>query len=656
MQTLVAFAFEHDVASERIEQGLRRVRNWYDRLWASEPQSNTVVAGRVGLALWSDPEDECRWPSWWEGENEVVASLYAPLGYQEVLGAGQPLSDAPRALARSLGADPEAVLKLTPPFVLAHLDRGSASLAVHTDGLGIGRWFETRTAEGWFWSNRPLAALLFAGRRAEADPLAWRRMAACDWPMGDATPYRGVRCLPAATRIVAGPQGCVTSSLDLEAHLVMRRTPLSPSSVAATADALQAVARSVSSLWPRTPVLSLSGGRDSRLVVAAFVAAGLEVKLKTYETTEGEVATARELVSRLDGRVEHEIAAPSTGRRRRDRYGAYRRALRWHDVGEGLRPSVYLKDAAPAKVLQHRRALVCGIGGEFAHAPAHPSDVARLEKLPPERRLRAFAESLGTFFVLPHGLSTQAREETHEQIWAVLTRAEATGVTDSKLFDWFYADERLRRWGMGGESAGRAIPLLTPQFVSVASGLTTAEANANALHRALINQLVPQWSDIDFYHATLRERLAAKRRRLWQEADQPLLSEIVADPTDWADAFDVEQVQAVWADALAGRAAGRDELLLQRVIWRAAFSDHLRAVNGEELSSRASWTPAPPAQSDAAQSQTTQSSTPPAGRPRRRWTRHRWVNRLTVAANDSRIARRVARTGVGRRLRRVLGV
>jgi hypothetical protein len=654
VQTLVAFAFDREVPQGRIETGLRRVESWYGRLWSAPPVTTTATADRLGLALWSDPQDECRWPGWWHGHHEVVASIYAPLGYEELLSESVALDDAPRALARELGADPSRIVRLTPPFVLAHLDRATPALSLHTDGLGIGRLFEVRTAEGRFWSNRPVAALLFAGRRAEADPLAWRRMAACDWPMGDATPYLGVRCLPAATRIVAASTGVEERTLNVSAHLVATRTELNSRSVEETAGALQTTAASVSRLWPRPPVLTLSGGRDSRLVVASFVAAEMEVKVKTYADVDGEVATARELVSRLNGRatgrVEHEVADPAARRRRRDRDGAYRRARQWHDVSDGLRPSVYLRNAVPRTLLQHRRVLVSGVGGEFAHAPAHPADIDRLERLPLDRRIAAFANSLATFFVLPHGLTEQARRDATEQIEAVLAHAVGNGVTDSKLFDWFYTDERLRRWGMAGESTGRVMPLLHPQFVAVASGQTTAEANANTLHRALIEKLVPEWSDVPFFHATLRQRVKAKHRRPWQEVDRELLSEVIDDPGDWADAFDVDQVQAVWSQALAGRAAGRDELLLQRVIWRASFSDHLRALNGEQLSARATWAPAvqsaPPSRSAERRTR---------GR-RHRVSRHRWMNSVVVALQESRVARRIARTSVGRRLRRRLGV
>ena len=106
------------------------------------------------------------------------------------------------------------------------------------------------------------------------------------------------------------------------------------------------------------------------------------------------------------------------------------------------------------------------------------------------------------------------------------------------------------------------------------------------LHRALIERLVPAWASVPFFSATLKQRNAIQHQRLWEETDVDLLSGVIADGDDWGDGFDVAQVQDIWRGALAGRAAARDELLLQRVVWRAAFTDHLAAVDAEPVPQR----------------------------------------------------------------------
>lgn len=657
MQTLVAFAFDDAaVRPERTRAGLERVEQWYARLWATQPRAHHRSHQGLGLALWEDPAEQCRWPAWTERAERTVATLHIPLGHERLVDqtAGAGLDLAPLALVEHLRRRPDEVRRLPPPFVLAQLDAAGAELTLLTDGLGLGRLHEVRTAEGRFWSNRPVAALRFAGLRAEADVEAWRRMAACDWAMGDLTPYRGVSVVPAATQVTATPDGVRRSSLDVLSELVRhRRDPLTPASVELTAAALADVASSVSTAWPEAPVLSLSGGRDSRLVVAAFVAAGRPVGLRTYGGDAGEIETARRLVGLLPGGAEHEVTTPAAQRPGRRRAGAYARARQWHDVAEGLRPSVYLRSNAPRRLLHHSPPLVAGIGGEFGHAPGYPDDVEQLEQLPLERRLDAYARSLQAKVTLPRGVAPDAVEAAARQIRAVVDHAAERGVTDAKALDWFYADERLRRWGMAGESTGRVLPLLVGEFLAAALGLSTAQSRASALHTALIERLVPHWAGIDYYSATLRQRQAVQQQRLWEESDADLLADVVHGPGDWGEAFEVPRVQAIWRRARAGKAGPRDELLLQRVVWRAAFTDHLAAVNAEPAVVRDRVVLAKPAAGPTVTKPAApRKVTPAQPAPARRRSP---VLVLATWANDVPLARRLARTALGRRIRRFLG-
>ena len=80
-----------------------------------------------------------------------------------------------------------------------------------------------------------------------------------------------------------------------------------------TAEALQDVARSVASLWPGRPTVDLSGGRDSRVVAAAFLKAGVDLKLNSYGAVPGELQVAESLVQALPFEVEHTTTPQDTG-------------------------------------------------------------------------------------------------------------------------------------------------------------------------------------------------------------------------------------------------------------------------------------------------------------------------------------------------------
>lgn len=63
--------------------------------------------------------------------------------------------------------------------------------------------FELRLPDGCVWTNRPVAALLFAGVPAVASSRGWTFAAACGWFMDDSTPYDGVLAVPGPAHIVA---------------------------------------------------------------------------------------------------------------------------------------------------------------------------------------------------------------------------------------------------------------------------------------------------------------------------------------------------------------------------------------------------------------------------------------------------------------------
>jgi hypothetical protein len=58
------------------------------------------------------------------------------------------------------------------------------------------------------------------------------------------------------------------------------------------------------------------------------------------------------------------------------------------------------------------------------------------------------------------------------------------------------------------------------------------------------------------------------------------------DPQAWGDGYDVAAVQGGWRSLRIGEPSKGAERLLQRVVWRAMFTDYLAEVNGEEPPTR----------------------------------------------------------------------
>ena len=72
-----------------------------------------------------------------------------------------------------------------------------------------------------------------------------------------------------------------------------------------------------------------------------------------------------------------------------------------------------------------------------------------------------------------------------------------------------------------------------PAFVRAAATQTAAQSTTNALHDPLIARLTPAWADIPYFHATLRQRGAARRPKLWEQ-DPDRLATVIATPTTGA--------------------------------------------------------------------------------------------------------------------------
>ncbi|TDD45945.1 hypothetical protein E1263_37575 [Kribbella antibiotica] len=187
MEILVAYAFHRPDSAARAAEGAARVQAYYAdaaKLAGHDGSTN-------GLHLWGPSAH-------WEQRGTVrVASLHAPVDYEVV-----------EAVRRT----PEAFTDLAPPLTMVVLD--DDRLELFTDSAGLGQLFQVRLPDGWVWSNRPVAALLFAGVAATASPRGWAFAAACGWFMGDSTPYEGVLAVPGATHIVADGKRQTTTRIE----------------------------------------------------------------------------------------------------------------------------------------------------------------------------------------------------------------------------------------------------------------------------------------------------------------------------------------------------------------------------------------------------------------------------------------------------------
>jgi hypothetical protein len=590
MQTLVAYAFDESAIADRAAAGLKRVAEHYDPLWPVPVRRYGRDLGRTGLHVFDEAESPWRWPSWAESADLCAATLYLPLGYERVVGDVEP-EGAALPLAKALSARPAAVLELTAPFVVAALDPVGGELSLHTDGIGVGRLFELRFPGGWVWSNRPAAACRFADVYAEPDRAGWRTFAASGWFMGNSTPIDKVTAVPGGAVVRYRPDagGRQMTRLDAVAAWAEagRGDALAKDRVEASAEALRGFGRSLKRMLHGTVSIGLSGGRDSRLVAAAMIAADVDLVLQTNGAEHGEADVAEHLVSLLPAqrRPEHVVNRPKAGE------GGQVHAvskdtelipnvLRWHRAQEGLRPATSLATGAPAALTRADYIAVSGAAGEIARGYYYPPDHQQIAALPTAQRLDAYTAKLSRRILRRPGISAAALQTSEEAVRATLLAAVSGGLTDARMLDYFYADERTRRWGTVAERTGTVVPLLVPEFVQAGFGLTAAQRQQDALHNVLIARLVPQWADQAYYKPPTGTVEAPLRPRLGHAPDREHVTRILTATGAWTDGYDQPAVLATWRRLLDGVGDHNDEQLIQRVLWAAVFEDYIAEVNG----------------------------------------------------------------------------
>ena len=208
--------------------------------------------------------------------------------------------------------------------------------------------------------------------------------------------------------------------------------------------------------------MDLGGGRDSRVVAAAFLSAGVDLRLNSYDAVPGELQVAESLVRALPRTVEHVVSRKPPGGTVRPQpvkpqpLELVERARRWHRYAEGLRPASYLFHAPPKNLTAVDHLVIGGAGGEVAHGHFYPADMYCSSTNSAATGTACLRQPPANPADADRGrLAEPARAAVGEQIERVLLTAVHGGIQNATMLDYFYVVERLRRWvrrGSGAES------------------------------------------------------------------------------------------------------------------------------------------------------------------------------------------------------------
>ena len=546
------------VDEERIVEALRTAGAAFPELDAKTLERGTSADGRLAFAAIAHAP-----------ERTAPRTPFARSGDQVVVYDGLPLPvyDARELLERWDELELEGV------FSALRIDLARGHAEPRLDVFGMAKLFRATRADGYILSNSVEAVRLLTGASA-IDPIGVASMLGFGWAAGGRTLLDDVR-------LVEGP---------VAPYSVVPRATTSSLTAHDVAESLTALARGTAEINPLT--CGLTAGRDTRVVLAIALAAGLDVDYYTSgHDTDVDVVLARDLAAAFG--LRHELVTPRVP----DDWGAATSAFSAQTDGlasfwivadwvehQGMTGPVGLKLWGPGGEIG--RAGNIGLTIPFgATTPGLRSSV-EVQRRILHRKVAGFG-----------GLVTRdAVEMTRDYLDRFIADRLQEGWRPREVSEAYYGFERVRYWASAGvRRASVATDLWSPfvsrDFIRYCLSLTPQERTVEAPHWRILGALDERLRDHRFEYPwrpqrprlssamvgrdVLRKALARVTRRgasgepgpppfglEWIEAGLPQLREL-AGSSPQADVWhfvDRARLQSLLAGPPEGRAAAAEGL------------------------------------------------------------------------------------------------
>jgi hypothetical protein len=358
-------------------------------------------------------------------------------------------------------------------------------------------------------SDRAMWAASVAGRLGDYDPLhACALLGGPGFPLGGVTPFGRVYALEGATSaevLACQLQAWPATSGHLAAgDPAIAGVLASDSAVGGPAGSARVAAALIAAVAPlRTlaePVeLSLTGGKDSRLVLAALVRAGVPVRAKTHGFPQHpDVAVAAEIARRLG--IEHAVREPATPDKKIDVATRIRATVLVADGMLSAFENVGRPDHSPGLVVT-----AGGHGGELLRggyaesAAAIPDDSGAIAYAKRSARGAELLRRLTTRHVSLLRPGPAARYLASLAPWTTATLARGP----LQALDDFYLENRAGRWSAAARQAyllreNLVQPLFDDAVVRAVREVPLAGRVSGGLADAVLRLLCPELADIPY--------------------------------------------------------------------------------------------------------------------------------------------------------------
>jgi len=290
--------------------------------------------------------------------------------------------------------------------------------------------------------------------------------------------------------------------------------------------------------------LSLTGGKDSRLVAAALVAAGVPVVARTHGFADHpDVVVAAEIARRLG--IEHIVRTPAAPGQQVDVLGRIRATVLVADGMLSAFENVGRTDPAASTVITaggHGGELLRGGYAETAGRSGGGSAGGVRAALAPARRAARSAEMLRR--LTAKHLSLLRRGPAAGYVASVAPWSVALARGPLHALDDFYLVNRAGRWSAAARQAyllrERLVqPLFDDQVVLAARAVPLADRISGALSAAVLAELCPALTDVPLAGKPPAGAAPFDWRRQYGDAIAALLRDYTLDHGTVGGLFDV---------------------------------------------------------------------------------------------------------------------
>jgi hypothetical protein len=340
-------------------------------------------------------------------------------------------------------------------------------------------------------ADRAAWAAWAVSRLDDHDPLHVCALLNPGFPLGSVTPFTGVSAVGPSTTLRL-LDGAVTRS---------GAPGAGPAGAGGARDVAEGLVAAVAPLRDAgAPVeLSLTGGKDSRLIAAALVKAGVPVVARTHGFADHpDVVVAAEIARRLG--IEHVVRTPAAPGQRVDVLGRIRATVLVADGMLSAFENVGRPDPAAAPALT-----AGGHGGEllrggYAETAGRRGASGGLRAaLSPARRAARSAELLRRLTTKHLGLIRPGPAAAY--VGSLASWTPPLAVHPMRTLDDFYLVNRAGRWSAAARQAyllrERLVqPLFDDRVVLAARTVPLADRVSGALSAAVLAELAPALTDV----------------------------------------------------------------------------------------------------------------------------------------------------------------